>query len=186
MFKTLVGGAVVENLTLEGSLTADGKNNVGAVAGMANTYAGAITIRNCKNSADISGHKGVGGIVGICTGTNNSLIISGCANEGDVTGSNTQVGGIAGNLEGGHIIENCYNRGNVAGFNNYAGILGRGAKGVSLSNCYTTGQITVYGESTNSGQSSRRRNPSGEPCTVKMFTPCGNGRCPAVRYRNKR
>ncbi|MFR2531226.1 MAG: immunoglobulin-like domain-containing protein [Anaerovoracaceae bacterium] len=168
LFKTLVGGAVVENLTLEGSLTADGKNNVGAVAGMANTYAGAITIRNCKNSADISGHKGVGGIVGICTGTNNSLIISGCANEGDVTGSNTQVGGIAGNLEGGHIIENCYNRGNVAGFNNYAGILGRGAKGVSLSNCYTTGQITAYGESTNSGQAVvGGGTSSGEPCTVR-------------------
>ena len=151
LFSKLAGGAVVKNVTTARSVTASGKNYVGGIAGFANTYAGAITIENCKNTASVSGNEAVGGILGCCTGTNNNVSILNCANIGTVTGSNNKVGGIVGNFEGTHIIKNCYNTGDITGFNNYAGIIGRGAKGVSIQNCYTTGKITAYGTSTNTG-----------------------------------
>ncbi len=150
LFASLAGGAVVKNVTTAGNVSAS-SNYVGGVAGSANTYAGAIKIENCKNTASVSGNKAVGGILGYCVSSDNSLTIKNCANTGAVTGSNNQVGGIVGNFENTHIIKDCYNTGNITGFNNYAGIIGRGAYGVSVENCYTTGTITAYGTSTNAG-----------------------------------
>ena len=148
LFKTLSGGAVVKNVITAGSVTATGKNNVGGIAGVADTELGAITISNCKNEAAIEGNKVVGGILGGCTEDDYALTISACANEGNISGTRN-IGGICGTLENAHFIKNCYNSGTVTG-STIGGILGRGARGSSsttdtpiLENCYNVGNI-VY------------------------------------------
>lgn len=148
LFSKLAGGAVVRNVITAGSVTATGKNNVGGIAGVADTELGAITISNCKNEAAIEGNKVVGGILGGCTEDDYALTISACANEGNISGTRN-IGGICGTLENAHFIKNCYNSGTVTG-STIGGILGRGARGSSsttdtpiLENCYNVGNI-VY------------------------------------------
>lgn len=150
LFSKLAGGAVVKNVITAGTVTATGKNNVGGIAGFANTYSGDVTIENCKNTAAISGNKAVGGILGQGTNTNGITIYS-CANTGTIAGANTQIGGIAGSITATATIESCYNTGNVNGFSNVAGIVGSGSSGTSLQvkNCYTTGQIGIIEGSSN-------------------------------------
>lgn len=150
LFKTLAGGAVVKNVITAGSVTATGKNNVGGIAGVADTELGAITISNCKNEAAIKGNKVVGGILGGCTEDDYALTISACANEGNISGTRN-IGGICGTLENAHFIKNCYNSGAVTG-STIGGILGRGARGYSsttdtpiLENCYNVGNIVYSG-----------------------------------------
>ena len=148
LFSKLAGGAVVKNVITAGTVTATGKNNVGGIAGVADTELGAITISNCKNEAAIKGNKVVGGILGGCTEDDYALTISACANEGNISGTRN-IGGICGTLENAHFIKNCYNSGAVTG-STIGGILGRGARGSSsttdtpiLENCYNVGNI-VY------------------------------------------
>ena len=150
LFSKLAGGAVVRNVITAGSVTATGKNNVGGIAGVADTELGAITISNCKNEAAIKGNKVVGGILGGCTEDDYALTISACANEGNISGTRN-IGGICGTLENAHFIKNCYNSGAVTG-STIGGILGRGARGYSsttdtpiLENCYNVGNIVYSG-----------------------------------------
>ena len=150
LFSKLAGGAVVRNVITAGSVTATGKNNVGGIAGVADTELGAITISNCKNEAAIKGNKVVGGILGGCTEDDYALTISACANEENISGTRN-IGGICGTLENAHFIKNCYNSGAVTG-STIGGILGRGARGYSsttdtpiLENCYNVGNIVYSG-----------------------------------------
>lgn len=150
LFSTLAGGAMVKNVITAGTVTATGKNNVGGIAGVADTELGAITISNCKNEAAIKGNKVVGGILGGCTEDDHALTISACANEGNISGTRN-IGGICGTLENAHFIKNCYNSGEVTG-STIGGILGRGARGYSsttdtpiLENCYNVGNIVYSG-----------------------------------------
>lgn len=143
LFKTLSGGAVVKNVITAGTVTATGKNNVGGIAGFANTYSGDVTIENCKNTAAITGNNEVGGILGYCSGSAHSVTVTDCANTGTISGTR-KLGGICGNLENAHFIKNCYNSGTVTG-STIGGILGRGAKGVSIENCYNVGNIVYSG-----------------------------------------
>lgn len=150
LFSKLAGGAVVKNVITAGTVTATGKNNVGGIAGVADTELGAITISNCKNEAAIKGNKVVGGILGGCTEDDHALTISACANEGNISGTRN-IGGICGTLENAHFIKNCYNSGEVTG-STIGGILGRGARGYSsttdtpiLENCYNVGNIVYSG-----------------------------------------
>lgn len=150
LFSKLAGGAVVKNVITAGTVTATGKNNVGGIAGVADTELGAITISNCKNEAAIKGNKVVGGILGGCTEDDYALTISACANEGNISGTRN-IGGICGTLENAHFIKNCYNSGAVTG-STIGGILGRGARGYSsttdtpiLENCYNVGNIVYSG-----------------------------------------
>lgn len=141
LFSKLGSGATVKNVTVAGQVTATGKNNVGGIAGNAD---GNVTIENCKNTASIEGSKAVGGILGYSYPGSGFVTISSCVNMGSVTASSRQAGGIAGNIEGTHVIRDCYNQGNISG-SGAAGILGRGAKGVSVSNSYTIGTIGTNG-----------------------------------------
>ena len=141
LFSKLGGGATVKNVTVAGQVAATGKNNVGGIAGNAD---GNVTIENCKNTASIKGSKAVGGILGYSYPGSGFVTISSCVNMGSVTASSRQAGGIAGNIEGTHVIRDCYNQGNISG-SGAAGILGRGAKGVSVSNSYTIGTIGTNG-----------------------------------------
>lgn len=142
LFKTLSGGAVVRNVITAGSISST-ENNVGGIAGFANTYSGDVTIENCKNTAAITGNNEVGGILGYCSGSAHSVTVTDCANTGTISGTR-KLGGICGNLENAHFIKNCYNSGTVTG-STIGGILGRGAKGVSIENCYNVGNIIYSG-----------------------------------------
>ena len=144
LFKTLAGGAVVKNVITAGSISSKG-NNVGGIAGSADTDAGDVTIENCKNTAAITGKEEVGGILGRCSGSAHSVTVTGCINTGTINGTNRKVGGICGNLEGTHVIRNCYNTGGISvSKSGIAGILGRGSKGVLIENCYSVGNSGAY------------------------------------------
>lgn len=144
LFSKLAGGAVVKNVITAGSIS--GKvNNVGGIAGSADTDAGDVTIENCKNTAAITGKEEVGGILGRCSGSAHSVTVTGCINTGTINGTNRKVGGICGNLEGTHVIRNCYNTGGISvSKSGIAGILGRGSKGVLIENCYSVGNSGAY------------------------------------------
>lgn len=144
LFSKLADGAVVKNVITAGSVTATGKNNVGGIAGFANTYSGDVTIENCKNTAAITGNNEVGGILGYCSGSAHSVTVTDCANTGTISGTR-KLGGICGNLEGTHVIRNCYNTGGISvSKSGIAGILGRGSKGVLIENCYSVGNSGAY------------------------------------------
>lgn len=142
LFKKLVGGATVKNVTTAG--TVSGGASTGAIAGNAD---GKVSIFNCKNTATVTGTgKGVGGILGYGYPANGYATIESCANTGAIVAEGKQqTGGIAGNLEGAHVIRNCYNTGSVTATSGFAGIVGRGTKGVTVENCYSTGAIATGG-----------------------------------------
>ena len=149
LFKTLAGGATIKNVIVTGNVSAGSNNKIGGIAGFANVYSGEISIINCKNNATISGNKGVGGIVGDCSGTKNALKIQSCVNTGTITGSNTQVGGIVGNLGTNHTVSACYNRGNITGMNYVGGIVGQCAATIEWS--YSTGSTKLTSSYSNQG-----------------------------------
>lgn len=142
LFKKLVGGATVKNVTTAG--TVSGGASTGAIAGNAD---GKVSIFNCKNTATVTGTgKGVGGILGYSYPANGYATIESCANTGAIVAEGKQqIGGIAGNLEGAHVIRNCYNTGSITATSGFAGIVGRGTKGVTVENCYSTGAIATGG-----------------------------------------
>lgn len=150
LFSKLADGAVVKNVTVEGTVT--GKKCVAGIAGYATDN---VKIENCKNTASITGTKNVGGILGEAYNNEESISvgIKNCANEGAVNSTGSAIGGIVGKMEGQNSIIDCYNRGNITGFNNYAGIVGQstGALVATIKNCYSVGAVTTYGASTNAG-----------------------------------
>ena len=140
LFSVLGGGATVKNVITAGSIEASDYNNVGGIAGKADTSNRSITIEKCKNTAELTGKKNVGGILGYSETTNATVSIKSCANAKRIEGSR-YVGGIVGNLEGKHLIENCYNRDEISATGTCAGVAGRCVEGVDIRNCYTIGTI---------------------------------------------
>lgn len=99
-------GAILNNVTLVGGKII-GKNNVGALVGMAKD----TIITGAVNSAAVVGSENVGGLVGTGTG----VTLKDAVNMGDITGTNHAVGGLVGNLTKGTIQGKSYNIGNVGG-----------------------------------------------------------------------
>ena len=129
-------------------LTNAGTNYAGGIIG----NAGAVTIINCHNIANITAPSAeswsglgdgstAGGIAALSQGK-----IVGCSNSGNIT-AGLHIGGISGNASQG-IIEGCYNRGNVISNSTTAnpcaigGIVGL-FYGSYLSDCYNAGEITI-------------------------------------------
>ena len=109
------------NLTLEGSVIAQGTRGTGYAGGIA-AYTQDASVHNCINRAAVTMqgytfNQYVGGIVGSSSG---DLAIKNCLNEGSITvtrsvsgsGENV-VGGIAGSC-GGSTVTLCWNKGDVA------------------------------------------------------------------------
>ena len=100
LFRYLTGTAVVQDLTVSGTVQPGGsKNEIGAIAGR-----NAGKIANCVFTGTLSGNDYVGGIVGTNAVTG---ILENCRTEGDIHG-NHFVGGIAGENSG--VIRNCENK----------------------------------------------------------------------------
>ena len=103
LFRTLSDCAVVEDLTVEGTLCPQGSaNQVGLLAG--ENYG---TVRRCTVRGSVTGQEDIGGLVGF-NGESGSLIS--CSSAADVTGV-YNVGGIAGENLG--TVERCSNTGNL-------------------------------------------------------------------------
>lgn len=131
LFAKLAAGAVVKNVTVEGTVT--GKKYVAGIAGQAID----ATITGCANKAGIlATDRYVGGIAAESKNTS----ISNCYNRGTIsssrTGSGVCLGGIVGNAPSAQ-ISNCYNAGQIVtkSTTNYGAIAGYGY-GVTVSNCY--------------------------------------------------
>jgi ABC-type transporter Mla subunit MlaD len=88
LFRQVLEGAVVKNLTVSGTVSPEGTRST--VGGIAGTNYG--TIADCTFLGTVSGSRYVGGIAGSNQSTG---LISGCQISGSVTGEH-QVGGIAG------------------------------------------------------------------------------------------
>lgn len=104
LFRYLTEQAVVENLSVQGTISPDGtRRQVGGIAG-----SNAGTIRSCNFQGEVSGTECIGGIAG----TNEvSGVIEDCYISGNIHG-NHFIGGAAGENYG--LIRNC---GNKAGIN---------------------------------------------------------------------
>lgn len=103
LFRTLSASAVVEDLTVEGTLCPQGSaNQVGLLAG--ENFG---TVRRCTVRGSVTGQEDIGGLVGF-NGESGSLIS--CSSAADVTGV-YNVGGIAGENLG--TVERCSNTGNL-------------------------------------------------------------------------
>lgn len=103
LFRTLSASAVVEDLTVEGTLCPQGSaNQAGLLAG--ENFG---TVRRCTVRGSVTGQEDIGGLVGF-NGESGSLIS--CSSAADVTGV-YNVGGIAGENLG--TVERCSNTGNL-------------------------------------------------------------------------
>ncbi len=180
LFGYLGSGAVIEDVTVEGSVT--GNCNVGGIAG----YNNGGTIRNCISKAVImtsDNSGGAGGIVGNMTGGT----IERCTNKGNLIAGFTSTsgsskinfGGIVGVVQNNNnnIISDCHNEGNInshvvdedgdktpdtdengkikteAGIPSVAGvagIVGKVSKTTIIEDCSNSGNVCATGTSGNS------------------------------------
>lgn len=139
LFGNLTG--TVQNLQVEGSVTASGK--VMAVGGIVGYSAGG-TVQNCLSKVNILASQvnyPVGGVVGESSNKPNdntaSSTVNLCWNEGTVTGGSGSTGGIVGKNSKG-TVTNCANFGGVKGSSAAGGIVGSGA----VANSYNLGDVT--------------------------------------------
>ena len=135
LFRTLTERAVVEDLTVEGTLSPQGSaGQVGLLAGENHGV-----VRRCGAQGSVTAQEDVGGLVGL-NGESGSLIS--CTNAAAVTGV-TNVGGLTGRNLG--TVEGCSNRGSLniqpdqAVPNNVGGIAGL-SRG-TIRSCANTGEV---------------------------------------------
>ena len=103
LFRTLTQSALVEDLTVEGTLAPQGSaSQAGLLTG--ENYG---TIRRCSARGQVTGQEDVGGLVGL---NGEGGCITSCSNTAAVTGV-TNVGGIAGRNLG--TLEQCSNAGEI-------------------------------------------------------------------------
>ena len=152
---------VVQNLTVNGTVTSTGSNLDCAAGIVAKLSAGGI-VTNCVNNANVTASAmfKVGGVVGmvgepeqLVSETNEMATVSQCINNGEVNGLKKN-GGVAGYNAG--TIEGCANFGKVIGNNGASkggtgGICGyNGCNNVAndggiINNCYNFGYINSAG-----------------------------------------
>ena len=174
VFARVIGGGIVENLTLDQSSIGYHGYSLGGIAGdvvdatirncinkasiTANdfqydgNYIGGIVgyaensnIIDCQNYGDVDGCYRVGGIVGVTSG---NTLVSGCQNHGDVNYSggylSEYIGGIVGDAEN-STISHCKNTGIVFGYYTGGGIVGYAA-GCTVNHCLNLGNVDVAHE----------------------------------------
>jgi hypothetical protein len=118
-------------------------------------------ISNCSNTGNIKGYQYVGGIIG---GQFGNIDIQYCYNSGNLEGvsfGKLYMGGIAGKSEGG-TIDSCYNLGDIYDSHWSEGHIravggiagseeGRADGTTAITNCYTTGEITLRTDNMGTG-----------------------------------
>ena len=161
---------VVKNVILDNVQILHPNNKfVGALVG----YNNRGTVENCTSSGSINGNEQIGGIVG-----RNKGIILGCSSSGSVNGK-MYIGGVAGMNEGGTVknsfsfseiqgdtgvggvigynfggVKYCYSAGGIKqndGGYNIGGIVGENEYPGTVSNCYSTSNISAIASSSIGG-----------------------------------
>ena len=154
-----VSGVTVENLTLEGNITATAKETAAVLSEYTTNFA---TIKNVVNNANVSlanfefGNAtegmGVAGLVGSTSG--GTTTIENCINNGTITvhGKNIYASGIVGKIRNGFAtIINCVNNGNIIstsdddnndGAGGIIGFIYGGKSTVTITGCGNTGTIS--------------------------------------------
>ena len=142
LFFAINGDAVVENLTIKGTITSTAQSTGALVGNMVNG-----TIDCCVNRASVTaaGKEGVGGLAGrVMQG-----IVVNCMNYGSITGG-AFTGGLVGKVSyatkdiNAVSIANCANFGSVTGKEKVGGILGLAGADLTytIENCYNVGNIS--------------------------------------------
>jgi hypothetical protein len=133
-------GGTVSNCYSTGAVTDGSKWASGAsgLGGLVGCNSGSIS--NCYSTGSVSGSQYVGGLVGENYGT-----IGNCYSTGAVTGGYDSgfLGGLVG--ENGGTISNCNSTGVVGGHDNVGGLVGYNTENGDISDCYSTGTVTVTG-----------------------------------------
>ncbi|MGY6560559.1 MAG: GLUG motif-containing protein, partial [Luteibaculaceae bacterium] len=153
-----ISGSVLENINVEGSITAQGSTVGGISASSFNS-----TLLSCKANVDLIGVDQVGGLIG-------SLqfgLVSNSEALGSINATGMEIGGLIGNIflanvnrsysnievegnttVGGLIgysddgtLTNCYAIGSVSGINNIGGLVGFNDFG-ALTNTYAAGEVS--------------------------------------------
>ncbi len=125
-----------------GSITASGfpdslplGNNAGGLVG---DFQGRIT--ECFSTATVRGRTNIGGLVGVCSpGPNRPAGIENSYSTGRVTGDESNIGGIAGNMQstvGDSTISYCYSTSTIQGDGSVGGIVGETGSRSSVEYCY--------------------------------------------------
>ena len=153
-----VSGVTVENLTLEGNITAKAREMAAVLSEYTTNFA---TIKNVVNNANVSlanfefdNPEGMGaaGLVGSTSGGTTTM--ENCINNGTITvhGKNVYASGILGKVRNGFAtLINCVNNGNITATSDYddnvgaGGVIGYiygGKSTVTITGCGNTGTIS--------------------------------------------
>lgn len=135
LFRYLTETAVVQNLTIKGTVTPDGSGGrVGAIAG-----SNAGLVLQCSFQGTVSGTDGVGGLVGVNTVTG---IIENCTVQGTVYG-NHFVGGIVGENNG--VVRGCVNEARINATSQENSVALSDVTVENLTNTESSGTVTDIG-----------------------------------------
>ena len=142
-------GAVIKNLTVDGSRILDG-NGMGILAGHAqNTDVFNCCVTNCELTNSIA--SGGGGLFGSVAAyhTSDTVVIRNCVSSNVRVGDSAafdMCGGIVGYAHGTLgvvVIEGCVNYSDMVGDPRAGGILGGGGDGIFIRDCMNYGTITA-------------------------------------------
>lgn len=128
-----VSGGTLHNIQLS-SCEATGGSYSGILAGYLTSGA---TVTDCSSSGNITGSSYTGGLVGY----NEGCTISGSYSAANVNGG-MSAGGLTGENSTGSVIADCYARGAVTASDMAGGLTGYCMQS-SLTNCYSTGSVTI-------------------------------------------
>lgn len=115
-----------------------GTTNIAGIAGRTDQTA---VVTGCYNAGTISGNTYVGGIVGYSLGDG-----AFCQNDGTINCASGYAGGILGVCAGN--TDNCLNNGSVTSTKYVGGVIGSNSAGYgkgSVTNCISTGLVTLVG-----------------------------------------
>lgn len=134
-FNFIVGGATIQNLTLDESCVICGNMGVGLIGG--STQAGDILLKNLGMHGNVTAtNKNAGGILGCNTGSQAKIRMENCFVTGNVVGTN-ESGVISGWLGSNNpVAENCWATGECIGVENNDRYLFRHAS-LSMKNCFS-------------------------------------------------
>jgi len=140
LFGSTWGGGTIENLSVT-NCNITGNDFVGALCGKPNG-----TISNCHSSGSVTGIGGTYGSAGGLLGYINSSAVINCSSSGTVSGQ-FHVGGLIGSSNSSPGVENCYSSCDVTGNSFTGGLIGNNYAS-TVSNCYSTGNVTRLSSST--------------------------------------
>ncbi len=144
LFASLSNGAVIKNLTVDGSISST-TANVGGIAGDV-TVSAVVTVSNCTNLAKVftsARAMRAGGIIG-STYLSGNVALNNCVNYGDVKSTgwgNSASGGIVG-MGTDVSLNNCVNYGNIHGELRTGGMIGWIYIKLAVDGCANFGTMT--------------------------------------------